>query len=140
MLPAFNPNPDGLDLAGKLVAKNRWRGNHSRMISAPENLQVSTTGQRCADPHADFAGADHRYRDIVYLHVLLTIQDGCRHLLICFQGFTMILREFSCGVCASAIASLISSKGNLWVIRSRTSSLRLKIRSDTSASSIISEL
>src|SRR5581483_3346695 len=70
------------DDARQLVAEQRGRDDHARVISALVNLQVGAAGERNLYLDQHLAGIHPRDGHSFNLHVLLAIEDGCCHLSV----------------------------------------------------------
>ena len=67
--------------ARKLMAENRGREDHTRVVAAAVDLQIGTAGERGGDTDAHLAGADRRHRHALGADVLPAVEHGGEHAL-----------------------------------------------------------
>jgi len=77
--PPVDPGADLLDDARHLVAEERRRHDHPRVIAAAEDLGVGAAGERGLDADQDLARPRARHRHVLDAEVALSVEDGRAH-------------------------------------------------------------
>jgi hypothetical protein len=65
--------------ARQFVAENGGWDNHPGVITAFEDLQIRSAGQRRLDTDAEFAGLKRRWSDILDSNIFLPMENGRFH-------------------------------------------------------------
>ena len=58
------------------------RDDHPRVISAAENLDIGTAGQRDPDAHQNISRIDFRHGYRLYLQVFLAVKHSSHHVVV----------------------------------------------------------
>jgi hypothetical protein len=69
-------------IARQLVPENGWGDDHSRVVSAPEYLDVGAAGQRHLYSDKDVSAMNCRNGYRLNLQVLLAVKHGSHHVAI----------------------------------------------------------
>ena len=77
--PAPDTGSHFANVPGQFVAKDRGRRDHFRMITPPEDLQVSPARQRRLNGDTHFAWFERGRRHFHHPQIFLSMEHGCFH-------------------------------------------------------------
>src|SRR5690242_13843014 len=70
------------NVASQLMSEQRWWHDHAGVIPPAEHLHISAASEGSLDAHQHVTRFNFRYRDRLYLQVLLAIEDSRYHLRV----------------------------------------------------------